>query len=117
MQKGKVFSWGILYNNWEKKRSERKGDKDGYPNLKAEFQRIARKDKKAFLCEQCKETEAIHFIYLNSAIYFKWVDLWIYKYKPDSYYMYMYGLPWWLSDNHLPMQEDEGLILALGISP
>ena len=34
-----------------------KGEKETYTNLKAEFQRTARKDKKAFLSEQCKETE------------------------------------------------------------
>ena len=34
-----------------------KGDKEGYTTLNAEFQRIARRDKKAFLSEQCKERE------------------------------------------------------------
>ena len=34
-----------------------KGEKEGYSHLNAEFQRIARKDKKAFLSEQCKEIE------------------------------------------------------------
>ena len=34
-----------------------KGDKERYTNLNAEFQRIARKDKKAFLSDQCKEIE------------------------------------------------------------
>ena len=34
-----------------------KGEKDGYIHLNAEFQRIARRDKKAFLSDQCKETE------------------------------------------------------------
>ena len=42
------------------------------------------------------------YIYLNSGSYFKWVDLWIYKYKADSYYMYTYGLPWWLSGEEPP---------------
>ena len=32
-----------------------KGEKEGYTRLNAEFQRIARRDKKAFLSEQCKE--------------------------------------------------------------
>ena len=31
------------------------GEKEGYTHLNAEFQRIARRDKKAFLSEQCKE--------------------------------------------------------------
>ena len=32
-----------------------KGEKETYIHLKAEFQRIARRDKKAFLNDQCKE--------------------------------------------------------------
>ena len=41
------------------KRSEvkSKGEKERYKHLNAEFQRIARRDKKAFLSEQCKEIE------------------------------------------------------------
>ena len=34
-----------------------KGEKARYTHLNAEFQRIARRDKKAFLCDQCKEIE------------------------------------------------------------
>ena len=34
-----------------------KGEKEGYTHLKAEFQRIARRDKKAFLSDECKEIE------------------------------------------------------------
>ena len=34
-----------------------KGDKKRYSHLNAEFQRIARRDKKAFLSDQCKEIE------------------------------------------------------------
>ena len=34
-----------------------KGEKDRYTHLNAEFQRIARRDKKAFLRDQCKEIE------------------------------------------------------------
>ena len=35
-----------------------KGEKEGYTHLNAEFQRIARRDTKAFLSDQCKEIEA-----------------------------------------------------------
>ena len=35
-----------------------KGEKERYTHLNAEFQRIARRDKKAFLGDQCKEIEA-----------------------------------------------------------
>ena len=34
-----------------------KGEKEKYKHLNAEFQRIARRDEKAFLSNQCKETE------------------------------------------------------------
>ena len=45
--------WGGLTNSCEKKRSK----KQRYTHLNAEFQRIARRDKKAFLSDQCKEIE------------------------------------------------------------
>ena len=41
--------WGGLTNSCEKKRSEKQGEKERYKHLKAEFQKIARRDKKAFL--------------------------------------------------------------------
>ena len=39
----------------EKRDSKGKGEKERYTHLNAEFQRIARRDKKAFLSDQCKE--------------------------------------------------------------
>ena len=47
--------WGGLTNSCEKKRS--KEEKEKYKHLNAEFQRIARRDKKAFLTDQSKEIE------------------------------------------------------------
>ena len=42
----------------EKRREAKgKGKKERYTHLNAAFQRIARTDKKAFLCDQCKEIE------------------------------------------------------------
>ena len=41
----------------ERREVKRKGEKERYKHLNAEFQRIARKDKKAFLSDQCKEIE------------------------------------------------------------
>ena len=49
--------WGGLTNSCEKKRSKSKGEKERYKHLNAEFQRIARRDKKAFFSDQCKEIE------------------------------------------------------------
>ena len=57
MQKGKKVVWGSLTNSWEKKRSKGKGEKERYTHLNEEFQRIARRDKKIFLSDQCKEIE------------------------------------------------------------
>ena len=41
----------------KRKDTKDKGEKERYTHLNAEFQRIARKDKKAFLSDQCKEIE------------------------------------------------------------
>ena len=49
--------WGGLTNSYEKKRSEKQRRKGRRYHLNAEFQRIARRDKKAFLSDQCKEVE------------------------------------------------------------
>ena len=49
--------WRGLKNSCEKKRSEKQGEKERYKHLHAEFQRIARRDKKAFFSDQCKEIE------------------------------------------------------------
>ena len=40
-----------------KRQAKGKGEKESYKHLNAEFQRIARRDKKAFLSDQCKEIE------------------------------------------------------------
>ena len=39
----------------KRREAKRKGEKERYKHLNAEFQRIARRDKKAFLSDQCKE--------------------------------------------------------------
>ena len=49
--------WGGPTNSCEKKRSISKGEKERYKHLNAVFQRIARRDKKAFLSDQGKEIE------------------------------------------------------------
>ena len=41
----------------KRRKAKGKGEKERYTHLKAEFQRIARRDKKAFLRYQCKEIE------------------------------------------------------------
>jgi len=46
----------------KRREAKGKGEKDRYTHLNAEFQRIARRDKKAFLSDQCKEIEENNFM-------------------------------------------------------
>ena len=57
MQKAKWLSEGALQIAVERREAKTKGEKERYTHLNAEFQRIARRDKKAFLSDQCKEIE------------------------------------------------------------
>ena len=52
-----MLSEEALQTAMERREAKGKGEKERYTHLNAEFQRIARRDKKAFLSEQCKETE------------------------------------------------------------
>ena len=56
-KKAKWLSEEALRIAEKRKEAEGKGEKERYTHLNAEFQRIARKDKKAFLSDQCKEIE------------------------------------------------------------
>ena len=57
MQKGKMESEEALQIAEKRREVKGKGEKEGYTHLNAEFQRIARRDKKTFLSDQCKEIE------------------------------------------------------------
>ena len=57
MQKGKMVSEEALQMTEKRREAKGKGEKEKYIHLNAEFQRIARRDKKAFLSDQCKEIE------------------------------------------------------------
>ena len=57
MQKSKMAVCGGLTNSCEKKRSKEQRRKERYKHLNAEFQRRARRDKKAFFSDPCKEIE------------------------------------------------------------
>ena len=54
-KKAKWLSEKALQIAEERREAKDKGERDRYTQLNAEFQRIARRDKKAFLNEQCKE--------------------------------------------------------------
>jgi len=57
MQKAKWLSEEALQIAEERREAKGKGEKERYTHLNAEFQRIARRDKKVFLSDQCKEIE------------------------------------------------------------
>ena len=54
-KKAKCLSEKALQIAVKRREVKSKGEKDRYKHLNAEFQRIARRDKKAFLSDQCKE--------------------------------------------------------------
>ena len=57
MQKGKWLSEEALQIAVKRREVKSNGEKERYTHLNAEFQRKARRDKKAFLSDQCKEIE------------------------------------------------------------
>ena len=59
-KKGKKSKWlseEALQRAVKRREVKSKGEKERYKHLNAEFQRIARRDKKTFLSDQCKEIE------------------------------------------------------------
>ena len=56
-EKAKWLSEEALQIAEKRREAKRKGEKEIYTHWNAEFQRIARRDKKAFLSDQCKEIE------------------------------------------------------------
>ena len=56
-KKAKWLSETALQIVVKRREVKSKGEKERYKHQNAEFQRIARRDKKAFLSDQCKETE------------------------------------------------------------
>ena len=57
MQKEKWLSKEALQRAVKRRGVKGKGEKERYTHLNAEFQRIARRDKKPFLSDQCKDIE------------------------------------------------------------
>ena len=60
MQKSKMAVWGGLTNRCEEKRSEKQRRKGKTYASESRVPKIARRDKKAFLSDQCKEIEENH---------------------------------------------------------
>ena len=83
-KKAKWFSEEALQIAMKRREAKGKGEQEKYAHLNAEFQRIARRDKKAFLSDQCKEIEEKT----------EWVRLEISSRKleiPKEYYMQRWG--------------------------
>ena len=60
MKKSKKAKWlseEAIQISVKRREAKSKGEKERYKHLNAEFQRISRRDKKAFLSDQCKEIE------------------------------------------------------------
>ena len=55
-KKAKWLSGEALQIAMKRREAKSKGERERYTHLNADFQRIARKHKKAFLSDQCKET-------------------------------------------------------------
>ena len=51
---------GLPFPSPERRKEKGKGEREKYTQLNTQFQRIARKDNKVFLSEQCKEIEEIN---------------------------------------------------------
>ena len=56
-KKAKWLSEEVLQTAVKRREVKSKGEKERYSHFNTEFQKIARRDKKAFLCDQCKELE------------------------------------------------------------
>ena len=56
-KKAKWLSEEVLQIAQKRRETKSKGEKERYKHLNSEFQRISRRDKKAFLSNQCKEIE------------------------------------------------------------
>ena len=56
-RRAKLLSGEALQIAVKRREAKSKGEKERYKHLNAEFQRIARRDKKAFFSDQCKEIE------------------------------------------------------------
>ena len=73
-KKAKWLSEEALQIAVKRREVKRKGEKERYSHLNAEFQSIARRDKKAFLSDQCKEVEEINRMGKTRALFNKIID-------------------------------------------
>ena len=73
-KKAKWLSEEVLQIAVKRREEKSKGEKERYKHLNAEFQRIARRDKKAFLSYQCKEIEGNNIMGKTGELFMKVTD-------------------------------------------
>ena len=100
-KKAKWLSGEALQTAVNRREVKGKGEKERYTHLNAEFQRTARRDKKAFLRDQCKEIEENNRMGKTRDLFKKINDTkGIFHAKmgtiKDRNGMDLKGLPWWL---------------------
>ena len=74
-KKAKWLSGKALHIAVKRREAKSQGEKERYKHLNAEFQRIARRDKKAFLSDQCKEIEENNRMGKTSYLFKKMRDI------------------------------------------
>ena len=95
MQKGKMVVWGGLTIAEKRRESKGKGEKERYTHLNAESQRIAQRDKKDFVSDQCKEIEENNRMEKTRFLFMKIrATKWIFHTKIISYNK---GQTWYVS--------------------
>ena len=68
-KKAKWLSGEALQIAMKRREAKSKGEKERYKHLNTEFQRIARRDKKAFFSDQCKEIEENYTVIFSKHFY------------------------------------------------
>ena len=74
MQKANWLSEEALQIAMKRREAKTKGERERYKHLNAEFQRLARRDKKIFLSDQCKEMEENNRMGKTSDLFMKITD-------------------------------------------
>ena len=74
-KKAKLLSEEALHIAEERREAKTKGERERYTQVNTEFQRTARRDKKAFLNEQCKEVEEANRIGKTKDLFKKTEDI------------------------------------------
>ena len=75
IKKAKWLSEGAIQIAVKRREVKSKGEKERYTHVNEEFQRIARRDKKAFLSDQCKEIEENNWMGKTRDLFKKFRDI------------------------------------------